>query len=220
MSGFLHYEIADRDVRDWFGFVAIVVDSVGFCLLCCDVADMEIGVAGREVAATIAEVVGLETEHSTLHFSYADAIHMYRLYESSAIEIGLEEEGVLHVAYLDVVHEDIAHTTRHLRTDAETVALAEEMAVADDDILGRAIHSATVGITSRLDGYGIIACAEGAVFYQHSSARFGVATVVIGEVGVDSHSTNCHVFAVERMNAPEGTILQSDALDENLLAVV
>ena len=51
-------------------------------------------------------------------------------------------------------------TATHLRIKTQSVALAEELAVADDDCFATLPHSSSIGITPRLNSHGIIAGAE------------------------------------------------------------
>lgn len=114
MSCRIDVEILDPDAADGLLGIAIVIDGIGIGLGGVDVAEVEILVQGWMLAATVAEVIGLEAEDGAMSPLDLDIADMDATDVAATVAVGLEVEGVLDRADADVVHPDVLHTTRHL----------------------------------------------------------------------------------------------------------
>ena len=159
----VHNKIVHRDTTYRLRLVAVEIYGIGRRRLCRHIIYSKAGIPRRQVAPAITEIVRLETQYGSCHIADGNGIDKHIFYISATVEVGLEEQGVLHIADFNACHIHAFHSARHLASDTQSVAFAEETAVAYHDILGRTTNASPVGVTPRLYGYGIVACKEGAV---------------------------------------------------------
>ena len=133
MESLCDIKIGDLDVPDRLLIVAIVEDGMAFGLTRRDMTYLEILVLRGIVAAAITKVIGFETKNCPVCLFDGDVADMHVADETATILVLLEIERILHRANADAVHPDSLYSTTHLRTDAETVAFALEVAATDDD---------------------------------------------------------------------------------------
>lgn len=96
-----------------------------------------------------------------------------------------------------------AHRQRsHYR--AQCPVPSSHLAAANNDVLTGHANSPSIGIAAGLDGDAVVAGIEKAVFDQHITTRFEVATVGVGTEALQVHATHRDVFTQHRIQQPKG----------------
>ncbi len=108
--------------------------------------------------------------------------------EAAAADVGLDEEQVERLVTgreLAVVHIDVADAAGQLATDGDELVAGDDAAIADDDVFRGRVEAPAVVVAAGLDGDGVVALVEAAVFDEQVAGHFGIDAVVVVAVRPD-----------------------------------
>ena len=199
-------------------------------LLACHV--LHIYVLHRRVESAAAHlfrlVVGVYLQHSLLALSHLNVTEIDVLDDTAAARVCLDAEHALKVGrvHLAVLHKHILATAGNLASYDNTAVTIFHCAVPDDEVAARnagiftCAASTSVSIATALYCYTVITRMEYAILDKHILTTLWVTAVSVRSFIPYFNTFHGDVLREQRVDNPERRAQQSDARDENVLALV
>ena len=201
----------------------VTADRQGvFAFAAGDVLHVDVANGRRKLACVTFAVIEVDLEHRLGDLADFDVSHVDVFDCPSAYGVGFDPQGPVQVraVHRAALGEDIPGASCHFTADNHATVPIFHLAISNNDIFAGHIHTPTVVVSARLDGDAVIPRVEIAAVDENVPAGFGIAAVVVGAMPDDSYVSDSDICREHGVNMPHGRVLDSHALDQDVIAFI
>ena len=164
-------------------------------------------------------VVHVDQDGLTTNLTHCNCVEGQVLYVPSTAQSRLDPDSAPCVVEDAIMCKQVFDATGHLAANDDATESTIRDAVAYMNVFAGAIHPPTIFVQARFYRNAIVARIHVAAFDEDVLAGAWIDAIIVWAMGQNFNGANDDVFAIDRMDRPERSILDRYAFDQDVAAV-